>query len=68
MGFELIPAIDLLEGRCVRLAQGRYDDATVYGEDPAAVAAEFARHPIRRLHVVDLDGAREGKPRNRSAV
>ena len=68
MGFELIPAIDLLEGRCVRLAQGRYDDATVYGEDPAVVAAEFARHPIRRLHVVYLDGAREGKPRNRSAV
>ena len=60
--FELIPAIDLLEGRCVRLAQGRYDAATVYGDDPAAVAARFAAHPLRRLHVVDLDGARSGKP------
>lgn len=66
--FELIPAIDLLEGRCVRLAQGRYDAATVYGDDPAAVAAEFCRHPIRRLHVVDLDGAREGRPRNAAAL
>jgi phosphoribosylformimino-5-aminoimidazole carboxamide ribotide isomerase len=67
-GFELIPAIDLLEGRCVRLAQGRYEDATVYSEDPGAVAARFASHPIRRLHVVDLDGARSGRPSNREAV
>lgn len=66
--FELIPAIDLLNGRCVRLSQGKYDEATVYGEDPAAVAAEFARHSIRRLHVVDLDGARAGEPRNRASV
>jgi len=66
--FELIPAIDLLEGRCVRLAQGRYDAATVYGEDPAAVAAEFATHPLRRLHVVDLDGAKSGRPVNAEAV
>ena len=67
-GFELIPAIDLLDGRCVRLAQGRYDEATVYGEDPAAVAAQLAAHPIRRLHVVDLDGARAGRPCNADAV
>jgi phosphoribosylformimino-5-aminoimidazole carboxamide ribotide isomerase len=66
--FELIPAIDLLEGRCVRLSQGRYDDATVYGEDPAAVAARFAAHPLRRLHVVDLDGARSGRPENGAAI
>jgi phosphoribosylformimino-5-aminoimidazole carboxamide ribotide isomerase len=66
--FELIPAIDVLGGRCVRLAQGRYDAATVYGDDPAAVAARFAAHPIRRLHVVDLDGARAGRPVNRDAV
>jgi phosphoribosylformimino-5-aminoimidazole carboxamide ribotide isomerase len=66
--FEVIPAIDLLEGRCVRLAQGRYDDATVYGEDPGATAREFARHPIPRLHVVDLDGARAGRPANEAAV
>lgn len=66
--FELIPAIDLLDGHCVRLSQGKYDEATVYGDDPAAVAAEFARHSIRRLHVVDLDGAKAGEPRNRSSV
>jgi len=67
-GFEVIPAIDLLEGRCVRLAQGRYEAATVYGDDPAAVAEAFAAHPLRRLHVVDLDGARSGAPANRDAV
>jgi len=66
--FELIPAIDLLGGRCVRLSQGRYDAATVYDEDPGAVAARFAAHGLRRLHVVDLDGAREGRPCNRDAV
>jgi len=66
--FELIPAIDLLGGRCVRLSQGRYDDATVYGDDPAAVAARFCAHPLRRLHVVDLDGAKAGGPRNGEAI
>ena len=67
-GFEVIPAIDLLDGRCVRLSQGRYDDATVYGEDPGAVAAQFVRQAIPRLHVVDLDGARAGAPSNAEAV
>ena len=67
-GFELIPAIDLLEGRCVRLSQGRYDQATVYGDDPAEVAGRFVAHPIPRLHVVDLDGARCGKPVNVDAI
>jgi phosphoribosylformimino-5-aminoimidazole carboxamide ribotide isomerase len=52
----------------VRLAQGRYDDATVYGEDPGAVAAQFAAHPLARLHVVDLDGAKAGQPMNGAAV
>ena len=66
--FELIPAIDVLGGRCVRLSQGRYDDATVYDEDPAAVAARFVAHPLRRLHVVDLDGAKAGEPRNGEAI
>jgi phosphoribosylformimino-5-aminoimidazole carboxamide ribotide isomerase len=66
--FELIPAIDLLGGRCVRLAQGRYEEATVYGDDPAAVAARFAAYPLRRLHVVDLDGARAGAPANAGAL
>ena len=66
--FEIIPAIDLLDGRCVRLSQGRYDEATVYGDIPAEVAAGFARYPIRRLHVVDLDGAKAGHPVNADAV
>ena len=68
MPFELIPAIDLMNGSCVRLAQGRYEDKTVYGEDPARVARGFAAHPIRRLHVVDLDGAKAGRPINRDAI
>jgi phosphoribosylformimino-5-aminoimidazole carboxamide ribotide isomerase len=66
--FELIPAIDLLGGECVRLAQGRYDAATVYEADPAAAARRFAAHAVPRLHVVDLDGARAGKPVNTDAV
>ena len=66
--FELIPAIDLLGGRCVRLAQGRYDAATVYEDDPATAAARFVAHAIPRLHVVDLDGAKAGSPRNGEAV
>jgi len=68
MGFELIPAIDLLGGRCVRLAQGDYDQATEYGDDPAAMATRFLAAGIRRLHVVDLDGARAGAPANGDAI
>ena len=60
--FELIPAIDLLGGEAVRLSQGRYDEATVYDADPAKVADRFATAGIRRLHVVDLEGAKEGRP------
>jgi len=52
----------------VRLAQGRYDEATVYGDDPGEVAAKFAAHPLARLHVVDLDGAKAGRPANAAAV
>lgn len=66
--FEVIPAIDLLGGRCVRLAQGSYDAVTVYEDDPAAAARRFAACGVRRLHVVDLDGARAGAPRNQAAV
>jgi phosphoribosylformimino-5-aminoimidazole carboxamide ribotide isomerase len=66
--FELIPAIDLLGGKCVRLTQGDYAAATEYEADPAAVAARFAAHRIQRLHVVDLDGAKRGEPVNTSAV
>jgi phosphoribosylformimino-5-aminoimidazole carboxamide ribotide isomerase len=65
---ELIPAIDLLGGKVVRLHQGKYDEVTVYSDDPASMAAEFEAHGARRLHVVDLDGARSGKPGNVSAI
>lgn len=57
---EVIPAIDLLEGKAVRLRQGRYDEVTVYAEDPAALAATW-RGLVKRLHVVDLEGARAGR-------
>lgn len=66
--FELIPAIDLLGGECVRLTQGRYEDATVYDSDPGAVAAGFREAGVRRIHVVDLDGAKAGSPANRAAI
>lgn len=65
---EILPAIDLLGGRCVRLSQGDYDRVSVYGDDPAAVAAGFVAAGATRVHVVDLDGARAGKPHNRDAV
>lgn len=55
---ELIPAIDLIEGKCVRLTKGDYDQKKVYNEDPVAVALEFERLGFKRLHVVDLDGAK----------
>lgn len=58
MKIELIPAIDIIEGQCVRLRRGDYAAKTVYGEDPARVAREFERLGFRRLHVVDLDGAK----------
>jgi len=67
-GFELIPAIDLLGGKCVRLEQGRYDAATVYGDDPGEMARGFVARAIRRLHVVDLDGARTGDRCNQAAI
>jgi phosphoribosylformimino-5-aminoimidazole carboxamide ribotide isomerase len=65
---ELYPAIDLRGGRCVRLRQGDYDDETVYGDDPVAVAAGFADAGARWIHVVDLDAARSGQPVNRPAI
>jgi len=66
--FELIPAIDLKDGHCVRLKQGRMEDATVYGDDPAAMALHWQSLGATRMHVVDLDGAFAGKPANRSAI
>lgn len=68
MTLELIPAIDILGGRVVRLHKGRYDEVTVYAEDPAAMAAELEASGARRLHVVDLDGARDGRPGNVDAI
>jgi phosphoribosylformimino-5-aminoimidazole carboxamide ribotide isomerase len=67
-GFDVLPAIDLLEGRCVRLTQGRYEEATVYDDDPGKVAAGFVEAGVRRIHVVDLDGAKAGRPVNGAAV
>ena len=58
---EVIPAIDLLDQRVVRLRQGRYDDVTVYDDDPARLAGSWSGH-AQRLHVVDLLGARDGRP------
>lgn len=58
---ELIPAIDIIDGKCVRLTQGDYDSKKVYNEDPLEVAKSFEGCGLKRLHVVDLDGAREGR-------
>jgi phosphoribosylformimino-5-aminoimidazole carboxamide ribotide isomerase len=66
--FELIPAIDLLGGEAVRLSQGDYDQATVYDADPANVAKRFGKAGIKRLHVVDLEGAKAGRPSQGDAV
>jgi phosphoribosylformimino-5-aminoimidazole carboxamide ribotide isomerase len=60
--FEVIPAIDVLDGRCVRLSEGRRERLTIEGGDPAAAAARFAAAGAERLHVVDLDGAFSGRP------
>lgn len=65
---EIYPAIDLLEGACVRLHQGAYDRVTRFSDDPVGVARRFVSEGARRLHVVDLDGARAGRPVNASVV
>ena len=65
---DLYPAIDLLDGRAVRLYQGDYARETVYNEDPIAQAKEFAAAGARWIHVVDLDAARTGAPRNRDVI
>lgn len=65
---ELIPAIDLKEGRCVRLRQGRMDDATVFSDDPVAMALHWQQLGAQRLHVVDLDGAFAGRPVNGEVI
>ena len=64
----LVPAIDIRGGRCVRLLQGRFDAETVYAEDPADVLAQYLELGARRIHVVDLDGARAGSQGNRDTL
>lgn len=68
MAFELYPAIDLRDGRCVRLYRGDYGRETVYGDDPVAQARAFAAAGAPWVHVVDLDAARTGEPVNRDTV
>ena len=64
----LIPAIDLKDGHCVRLKQGDMDQSTTFGEDPAAMALKWVEQGARRLHLVDLNGAFAGKPKNLGAI
>ena len=61
---EIIPAIDLIDGKAVRLSQGDFARKTVYHENPVVVAKEFEAIGVKRLHIVDLDGARNGKLAN----
>lgn len=64
----LIPAIDLKDGQCVRLKQGEMDAVTVFSDDPAAMAREWVKRGARRLHLVDLNGAFAGTPKNEAAI
>ena len=64
----VIPAIDIKDGKCVRLRQGRMDDATVFGDDPVAMAERWVEAGARRLHIVDLNGAAAGQPVNAKVV
>ena len=64
----LIPAIDLKDGKCVRLRQGDMNDVTVFSEDPVAMARHWVEQGARRLHVVDLNGARSGRPINETVI
>jgi len=64
----LIPAIDLKEGKCVRLRQGRMDDNTIFSDDPVAVAGRWVAAGAKRIHLVDLDGAFAGKPINADII
>jgi phosphoribosylformimino-5-aminoimidazole carboxamide ribotide isomerase len=64
----IIPAIDLKDGKCVRLRQGRMEDDTVFSDDPVAVAGRWVEAGARRLHIVDLNGAFEGKPVNAGVI
>ena len=65
---RIIPAIDLQDGKCVRLYQGDFDKVTEYSDDPLAIAREFSALQVRDLHIVDLDGARTGSQQNQGIV
>ena len=64
----IIPAIDLKDGRCVRLQQGRMDTATVFSDNPVAMAKHWAAQGAKRLHIVDLNGAVAGRPKNEKVI
>jgi phosphoribosylformimino-5-aminoimidazole carboxamide ribotide isomerase len=68
MIFEVIPSIDLLDGTVVRLQRGSFDDVTVYSDDPLETAVRWETEGADRLHVVDLDGARSGAPKQRDVI
>ena len=68
MTMQIIPAIDLKEGKCVRLRQGKMDDSTVFSDSPVEVASQWVEQGAKRLHLVDLDGAFAGKPINANVV
>ena len=65
---EIIPAIDMIDGKCVRLSQGRFDRATVFSDDPAEMARRWVDQGARRLHLVDLNGSRRGEPQETESV
>jgi len=67
-GFRIYPAIDLKDGKCVRLRQGRAEDATVYGDDPVAMALHWQAEGASYLHMVDLDGAFQGRPAHTEVI
>lgn len=64
----IYPAIDLLDGKCVRLRQGKYDDVTVYSEDPISIARGFREQGATWVHIVDLNAARTGRPTNQEII
>ena len=64
----VIPAIDVKEGRCVRLLQGDFDRSTVYSDHPAQIALEWQKKGAERIHIIDLEGSRDGAPRNRDVI
>lgn len=68
LSLELIPAIDMMDGKCVRLVQGKFDQATVFADDPAQMARKWVDLGAKRLHLVDLNGSRRGAPQELEAI